>query len=774
MMAIRVNGGSMWRERDKYFRMLWVACVVVVLCGTSSLCLTLPKPVELVDTVSISLTINVALLGFNGKGGYQYHATPEAMSSLLRETLGTYRPSSLEHHRELGVEYLLSYNVVNLPQPYLHTLSQRLGASFRTADQTRVQGGMGEGEEIEYSVDVTTNDWTQYFDELHKATFVKESTPFIYGEYTIIIINTDKKELQAQRDNASPPQLQPKWTYSYNYGSGPTQSWVSAGRYVVLDISAGPVSYGPSDAGEGAISKASFPQLEKFQTKLERAQEQSLGIESFVEIESHLATIVQSAVQYVFVPDIRLAPIDADKVLVPIIVMRNHNMFNPWIGGHKYSIDLDRIKAEIAQMTLPNQELIVLNDIHGLHEHKHIAMAVSKSRKTDSIHELNVLGRYVLQERSYLDSKALLQQMKDAQDSIVSSFLETQDHIPETQAFFIDTLPPMDFQEEGESAKNTLARPVGTRILPVYVFSLLGMEHNLLLDHFSLWAASKDAVIVLQTDAENVSVPYFSMKERIYVHPYDPTSSIIAGVGASLGGINSATHRYSAIHDRIVTSYMWAHGHQPWGVFGAGKGLSQIQKDMVLRNAVLSRLDLALQTINNATGLIRTFAQEYLLGPFGEAVKARDETGEEVETSESESEREREQGSVTGSMESLGLTKSMVDGLYREMARLATLFTSVATRVKRYELEEAYRHSASVPLAATSLADYVRTQLATSKLEIGCCYLQHTPAQHQHHTTEYVIIMLIIAAGCAIAFVQLRRTSSARNTRRRPSVPRRT
>lgn len=35
---------------------------------------------------------------------------------------------------------------------------------------------------------------------------------------------------------------------------------------------------------------------------------------------------------------------------------------------------------------------MVLNDIHGLHEHKHISLAVAKAKRTDTIYETNAMG----------------------------------------------------------------------------------------------------------------------------------------------------------------------------------------------------------------------------------------------------------------------------------------------------------------------------------------------------------------------------------------------
>lgn len=46
--------------------------------------------------------------------------------------------------------------------------------------------------------------------------------PTSQSEYTIIIVNADKKEIQAARDNSSPPQEEPSWSYHYSFGTGAT------------------------------------------------------------------------------------------------------------------------------------------------------------------------------------------------------------------------------------------------------------------------------------------------------------------------------------------------------------------------------------------------------------------------------------------------------------------------------------------------------------------------------------------------------------------------
>lgn len=90
-------------------------------------------------------------------------------------------------------------------------------------------------------------------------------------------------------------------------------------------------------------------------------------------------------------------------------------------------------------------------------------------------------------EKPYLDSVVLLQGFKDAQDILTAGYLKGTDNIHLAQAFFSDSLPPSGGPDMPDKDPT---RPQGTRILPVYVLSLLGMEKEMLLDHSTaIWAA---------------------------------------------------------------------------------------------------------------------------------------------------------------------------------------------------------------------------------------------------------------------------------------------
>jgi len=67
-----------------------------------------------------------------------------------------------------------------------------------------------------------------------------------------------------------------------------------------------------------------------------------------MKFRARLGNLVISAVKYVFAPDVQFDALDfSERVLVPIIVFRNHILFDPLAPGSGFSIDLERIKSEV-------------------------------------------------------------------------------------------------------------------------------------------------------------------------------------------------------------------------------------------------------------------------------------------------------------------------------------------------------------------------------------------------------------------------------------------
>jgi hypothetical protein len=236
------------------------------------------------------------------------------------------------------------------------------------------------------------------------------------------------------------------WYYTYLYGNSQVGSstWLGPSRYAVLDVTAHTAEFGSSITGHGMVTAASFPRLnqlapkDKSKSTAPQAQHGAGGTTS-IEIESQLSAFVMSAVRHVFVPDIEYESLpQADKILIPIIVLRNHNQFNPLASssstnkqhdGQEYFIDVDAIKEEVSHLlstavgagnaaTTPF-DAVVVSGVHSLHTHGHISLAVAKSMRSDSVHTVDHKGRFTVQTLPYLDSTTLLHQLKAVQVLIV-------------------------------------------------------------------------------------------------------------------------------------------------------------------------------------------------------------------------------------------------------------------------------------------------------------------------------------------------------------------
>jgi len=58
-------------------------------------------------------------------------------------------------------------------------------------------------------------------------------------------------------------------------------------------------------------------------------------------------------------------------------------------------------------MVHAGQEVVVVGGPHSLHRHEKLAIAVSKSLRSHSLHETNTDGRFHVRTRTYLDGSIL-------------------------------------------------------------------------------------------------------------------------------------------------------------------------------------------------------------------------------------------------------------------------------------------------------------------------------------------------------------------------------
>jgi len=179
-----------------------------------------------------------------------------------------------------------------------------------------------------------------------------------------------------------------------------TQQWVARQRYIVADLSAGPVAFGPAEWGREAVTDTALPRLEDSDRDTNSASAEAASTVS-VKFMAELSSFILSSVQHVFVGDLQWRNLHyAEKVVVPLMVFRNHRRFHPLRqeGGSEsladesaagpandLKVDLGVVETELRKLLLPEQELLLVPGAHHLHDHHHISTAVFKAIKQDSV-----------------------------------------------------------------------------------------------------------------------------------------------------------------------------------------------------------------------------------------------------------------------------------------------------------------------------------------------------------------------------------------------------
>ncbi|XP_010451464.1 PREDICTED: uncharacterized protein LOC104733595 [Camelina sativa] len=243
----------------------------------------------------------------------------------------------------------------------------------------------------------------------HESYFLNERA--VFGEALFSLVRMDPRNTEINLDSlmfsklpelsdADKQKQEADYIYRYRYnGGGASQVWLRSGRYVVIDLSAGPCTYGKIETEEGSVSPRTVPRIRNIFLP---GNVSPVGHQSTTDIFSgQLAALVATTIEHVIAPDVRFETVDlATRVLVPIIVLQNHNRYNIMERGQNYSINIEEIKSEVKKMIHHGQEVVIVGGVHPLHRHEKLAIVVSKAMRGHSLQETKNNGRFHEMERS--------------------------------------------------------------------------------------------------------------------------------------------------------------------------------------------------------------------------------------------------------------------------------------------------------------------------------------------------------------------------------------
>lgn len=732
----------------------------------------------------VPLEVNVVLVGFNGDGGYRYSLDSHKLEEFLRVSFPSHRPACLESGESLDIEHHVVYNAFPAGQAELIELEKTLKAAMVPAGSAR-EADFGR-EVPAFEVEATIVE--PVFERLYSYIFDMESGRYSGEEMdrpvpsAIFIVNFDKVRMDPRNNDTDLdslmygkiPQLtedqmkkqEGDYIYRYRYnGGGASQIWLSSSRFVVIDLSAGPCTYGKIETEEGSVSSKTLPRLQNvvFPGGFGTAADHSAH-DIFV---GQVSALVATTIEHVIAPDVRFETIDTTRrLLIPIIVLHNHNRYSIMDKGHNYSIDVEAIEADVKKMVHSGQEVVMIGGSHALHRHEKLAIALSKAMRSHSLHETKNDGRFLVRTKTYLDGAILKEEMERSADMLAAGLLEVSDPSLSSKYFkkknwadesdgSSDSLlkhKPVwatygskimkDRRKKMQKKLGDMHRTYGTRVVPVFVLSLADVDPQLMMEDESLVWTSNDVVIVLQHQNEKIPLSYVSETERRHAIPSQVQRHILAGLASVVGGLSAPYEKASHVHERPVMNWLLATGCHPFGPFSNTTQVSQMLQDVALRNTIYARVDTALRRIRETSEAVQTFASEHLKTPLGEPVK-----GKKNKTS-TELWLEKFYKKTTNLPEPF--PHELIDRLETYLNTVEEQLVDLSSLLYDHHLGDANINSTEILQSSFFMYQYVEHVLLTEKEKMKCCSVEYKfPTQ----SLQNFIYAGILLAGFFVYFL---------------------
>ena len=728
--------------------------------------------------LKLRVNVGVILVGFeNGS------LNTEELSSLLHASLPQRQPMCLQENIPLNTKYEIAYDVSEASTESALLVEEAVSKALRNT-------GKGKGGIDTVKIEDGVSD---VFDALY-ASHLQSSR--LTAPYLVFILNLFHYEPKKS-----------KYAYSY-YGSALSQTFIGSGRYVVADLSAGPVSLGKLGHREGTVGR-NHPMLPRVELNHdELLNEKALKIQGKEAArpvyEASLASLVVSAIRNVFLGDLKFCNISpADRWVVPIMVFRNHREWTPWQNqvtkqkmgskedgslvclpadensgeeecGDKdaskqtpYKIDVALVAEEVKKLIPGEDSVQFITGLHSLHEHKHLSMAIAKgirhmafdrpaNVKSDE-EELKEVVR-VRVTLPYLDSSVLFYETQHIADSVI-------------QAVF--TSDGSDQKRRRAITSATLGD--GVRSVPIIVFSLSDANDALFFDaEEETFQARHNAVFVVQTALEKVPTSFFVESKVIRLSQRAVDQNILAGLLQAVSGILPPYEYYSEESKQVRRDYLWSTGFHPFAPFSKVVGISEIYHDATQRNQILGLLHTISLSCQHVIHRVNDFIAVHLNDPV---------SGRSLFETEAESREQKiqvnwlevlvhkavETGAsvLVGKMdEKIPVSRSIQASLARLHQDLMNIEEGVEQATHRLQ-DRDFQGARVVTLSLTNsisiLMESLDVVLDDALLEFECCQIENGSALHERTNGEwwallqlFVVLLLLMCAFSRKGMVVMR------------------
>lgn len=555
--------------------------------------------------IGLPFTLTIGLLGLEGNGENAVELAPSVLQDILTRSYPTHVPSAINKAKQLDVAFDIKYGVHHVAHFSITQIESLLSRSMQYMETVE--------DCMMYEVDFfEIQSWIDriYTDGLAQVAGTAGIDRYSHSpndehisnlKPAVIVIAPSKYRM---RPSLPPDAINAtKYAYYYRYHrSAPTQVIVGGLRYVFVDLSAGPV---PLLDGEARISdtdltvndivprpeRIDIDELTELQLRSASGRSPVVPSRASTLMVAELMTVLVNSVKYVFLPDMLYRSLPySETIIVPIIVLRNHQHFDPWRqeGGEEtllegaegpvndFKIDLQAIKQQIEPLLLATSvRVIFTTSMHSLSDFPKLRTALNSSTNEDTLYQFSIRSERVeSRQLEYLNSTTLLE--------------STMNAVSDDELVLLGNFA--EFQSKSH------------RVFPVFVYSLLGYPNDLLMDRTGFHVANEHAAVILQTDADAIPTRYQSQDGVLTMNAQRSTLHIIAALMSSLCAITPSNIHMDHKH-RIVHSYLFSIGSHPFPPFATEQSTialssSLIYRDTAIRNAVIMRVTAGLRSVH--------------------------------------------------------------------------------------------------------------------------------------------------------------------------------
>ncbi|GMH39333.1 hypothetical protein BSKO_07231 [Bryopsis sp. KO-2023] len=473
------------------------------------------------------LVVDIRLVGFDGEGmeGVVLPSTDvawhlQSLSPVLEAVTLQYLSEDTWIKKSLGVRTKLLYQVSKVGSDVSHQVQ----TAISTALDAEMNQGHGQADEM------ATISY-EPVDEVIKAHNKRTGTL-----HTIYILN--------------PPRQAMSYAYSYKsreFCSGTIWA-ASSERYVWIDLTAGPLTYGSIEAGQGRVLPHSFPRVEHYKEELRNKA-----------LAPDIAALINSGTKHLLVPG-SVNLYQKDWTTLRIQIVHVHDAMNP-SKVIKEVGEYDHMTSELQHLTLVGQNVLVEHFYVGFGHCDVCVAAYSRALQTRT-ERIPGAGVHIV-STSYLDSAKLYAWLSD--DNFLRRLTDNQG-----KSILMYARPPK-------------------RIIPVFIFELTSLE-SLTLDGRKNVVSFPDMVLAVRTYGGSGSSGYSCMEKKVPLQSAKIFRPILAAILQTGWGVMDTSESIGQGERGIQKDSMWSVGNTVFGPLAGTYGFSFSQRDVARRNTVLAKI----------------------------------------------------------------------------------------------------------------------------------------------------------------------------------------